>query len=132
MGERSAVRPKSGQSVCQSDPGLRRPTPPSTAGLKPAARPSFQFPAVTNSKDHSEARAAGLTQRKTGRSARQSLAVQFQRAALGSIVLSPALTAAPSYPLDDSEIAMLIQFFETLDRWDREARSSNSVGLGEG
>ena len=42
MGERSAVRPKSGQSVSQSDPGLRRPTPPSTAGRKPAARPPFQ------------------------------------------------------------------------------------------
>jgi hypothetical protein len=27
MGERSAVRPKSGQSVTQSDPGLRQPTP---------------------------------------------------------------------------------------------------------
>ena len=42
MGERSAVRPKSGESVSQSDPGLRRPTPPSTAGRKPAARPPFQ------------------------------------------------------------------------------------------
>jgi hypothetical protein len=58
--------------------------------------------------------------------------VQSQRAALGSIVLSSALTAVPSYPLADSEITTLIQFFEILDRWDRKARPSSPAGLGEG
>jgi hypothetical protein len=36
--------------------------------------------------------------------------------------------AAETVPhfLDDSEVGALIQFFKTLDRWDREFRSSNS------
>jgi hypothetical protein len=34
------------------------------------------------------------------------------------------------YTLDDSHIAALIQFFETLGRWDRELNSSNS-GVSE-
>ncbi len=125
MGERSAVRPKSGESVRQSDPGLRRPTPPLTAGRKPAARPPLQFLPATSSKNDSRLRAAGNTQRKTGRGAGQSPAVQFRRAARVSFTQSTQTDSDLPYALEDSHIEILIQFFETLDLWDREARASN-------
>jgi len=126
MGERSAVRPKSGESVRQSDPGLRRPTPPITAGRKPAARPPVQFLPATDSKTKSnKVREAGLTQRKTGRGAGRSPAVLSRRAAPDSFTLSAQSDSVLPYALDDSDIKALIQFFETLDRWDREARISN-------
>ncbi|HUS20187.1 MAG TPA: hypothetical protein VMZ25_11110 [Terriglobales bacterium] len=41
-GKRNAVRNNTGQSVHQSDPGLRRPTFPATAGRKPEACPPLQ------------------------------------------------------------------------------------------
>jgi len=123
MGERSAVRPKSGQSVSQSDPGLRRPTPPSMAGRKPAARPPVQFRPAADSKDDSRPRAAGGAQRKTGRGAGQSPAVQTQRAALGSFTPLADTDAVLSFAPDDSQITALIEFFQTLDRWDREAHA---------
>jgi hypothetical protein len=126
MGERSAVRPKSGETVRQSVPALRRPTPPSTAGRKPAARPSGYFPPVIDSQDDYRPRAAGLFQRKTGRGAGQSPAIQSRRAAPCSFT-SPAQSASVlPYPLEDSHIAALIEFFEMLDRWDQELHSSNS------
>jgi hypothetical protein len=121
MGERSAVRPKSGKSVRQSDPALRRPTPPSTAGRKPAARPPIQFPSATDPKVVPTAREAGGTQSKTGRGTGQSPANQARREALGSFTLPTQSNSFPSYALDDSQITTLIQFFQTLDRWDKEA-----------
>ena len=124
MGERSAVGTKSGESVRQSDPGLRRPTPPSTAGRKPAARPPIQFLPAENSKVDSRARAAGLSQRKTGRSARRSLAIQARREAPGSFTPSDESDSPTPYALDESQISALIQFFSTLDRWDKEAHGS--------
>jgi hypothetical protein len=124
MGERSAVRQKSGQSVSQSDPGLRRPTPPSTAGRKPAARPPVQFHPAAGSKDDSRPRAAGYTQRKTGRGAGQSPAVQTQREAMGSFTPRADSDSVLPYALDDSHITALIEFFQTLDRWDREAHAA--------
>jgi hypothetical protein len=33
------------------------------------------------------------------------------------------------YSLDDSQISSLIQFFETLDRWDTETHFSNSDSI---
>ena len=129
MGEQSAVGPKSGETVRQSVPGLRRPTTPSTAGRKLAARPPLQFPPATDSTDDSRTREAGLPQRKTGRSARQSLAIQSQREAPGSFTGSVQCVSSLPYSLDDSHISSLIQFFETLDRWDREAHSSNSNSI---
>jgi hypothetical protein len=125
-GERSAVRPRTGESVRQSDPELRRPTPPSTAVRKSAARPSVQFLPTTDSKDDSRPRAAGLSQRKTGRGAGWNPAIQFRREAPGSLTQSAQSNSVPPYTLDDSHITALIQFFETLDRWDREAHSANS------
>ena len=116
MGERSAVRPKSGQSVSQSDPGLRRPTPPSTAGRKPAARPPISpWKARTNA-----AREAGLPQPKIGQGAGQSPAISTQREALGTSLLTPEAQAAPLLTLDKSQIKALADFIKTLDRWDRE------------
>jgi hypothetical protein len=97
MGERSAVEPKSGKTVRQSVPGLRRPTPPSTAGRKPAARPPNQSPAI-----------------------------QSRREAPGSYTLPAQPPPTPSCVLGDFEITTLIEFFQILDRWDREVHSSNS------
>lgn len=124
MGERSAVRPKSGESVYQSDPALRRPTPPSTAGRKPAARPPVQLTPATDSKDDSRPREAGCTQRKTGWGSGQSPDVQSQRAAPDSFSEATESKPVLPYALDDSDIAALIHFFQTLDRWDREAYES--------
>ena len=121
MGERSAVQPKSGESVRQSDPGLRRPTPPSTAGRKPAARPPIQIPPVSDSKGNSRPREAGGSQRKTGRGAGWNPAIQSRRAAPGSFTPMAESDSALSYTPDDPQITALIQFFETLDRWDKEA-----------
>jgi len=87
-GERSAVRPKSRETVRQSVPALRRPTPPSTAGRKPAARPPVQHLPATGSKDEPRPREAGGAQRKTGRGAGQTPAIQSRRVALGSFTPS--------------------------------------------
>lgn len=124
MGERSAVRPKSGKSVSQSDPGLRRPTPPSTAGRKPAARPSILFPSATGTKTIAIAREVVITQRKTGRGTGQSPANQARREALGSFTSSFQSDPIQSDTLDDSQIGTLIEFFQTLDRWDKEAHGT--------
>jgi hypothetical protein len=121
MGERSAVRPKSGKSVRQSDPALRRPTPPLTAGRKPAARPPIQISPATDLQFHSTLREAGTSQRKTVRGSGQSPANQARSEAQGSFTLSTQSDSLPPNTLDDSQITLLIQFFETLDRWDKEA-----------
>jgi hypothetical protein len=127
MGERSAVRPKSGKSVRQSDPALRRPTPPPTAGRKPAARPPVQIPPAADRQFGSTSREAGISQRKTVRGAGQSPAVQTQREALGSLTPSTQSESALPYALDDAQITILIQFFQTLDRWDKEAHGIQTM-----
>lgn len=121
VGERSAVRPKSGQSVFQSDPGLRRPTPPATVGRKPAARPPisvFSFPP-----QHSELplREAEHPQPKTGRGAGRSPAV-FRREAPDKNRSELSLLNR-----SESELAPLIEFIKFLDRWDREAHGTESM-----
>ncbi len=121
MGERSAVRPKSGQSVSQSDPGLRRPTSPSTVGRKSAARPPIQLQSPTDSKLHPKPREAGVPQPKTGRGAGWNPAQQPRREAPGSFSEPVESEPVLPYDVDDSQIKALIEFFETLDRWDREA-----------
>jgi len=121
MGERSAVRPKSGKSVRQSDPALRRPTSPSTAGRKPAARPPVQNDPASDLDFRSPAREAGTSQRKTVRGTGQSPDSQAQRKALGSFTSTTQSDSSISYVLDDSQIKTLIEFFQTLDRWDKEA-----------
>ena len=133
MGERSAVRPKSGKSVRQSDPGLRRPTPPSTAGRKPAARPPLQLVRTIQPAETQETREAGLAQHKTGQGAGQSPAERPQREALGTCDACPDRDdchephLSPLCNLDDSQLAVLIDFFRILDRWDREAHGKQSM-----
>jgi hypothetical protein len=122
MGERSAVETKSGKSVHQSDPGLRRPTSSATVGRKPAARPPI-LTASAVSIDNPEAREVGLPQRKTGQGAGQSPAIPIQREALDANAFN--VGEIPSRKtLEDSEIASLLQFFEILNRWDREAHDA--------
>ena len=123
MGERSAVRPKSGQSVCESDPGLRRPTPPVTAGRKPAARP----PHTQQNPVEETAREAGLAQPKIRRGAGQSPAVSTQREALCNSDDPLECRTNDATAFDDSQIASLIDFFSTLDRWDREAHGQPTM-----
>jgi hypothetical protein len=118
VGERGAVRPKSGKSVRQSDPGLRRPTPPPTAGRKPAARPPLSFPPL-HSTDPAQRECPFLpAQPKTGRGAGQSPAVQAARSAVIQSLPTPAYVAPVQ--LENSEIGLLVEFFKILDRWDRE------------
>ena len=116
MGERSAVRPKSGQSVCESDPGLRRPTPPKTAGRKPAARPI---------QPEEIAREAGLTQPKIRRGAGQSPAVRSQREALVTSTNQPDNSPLPV--LDQSQIKALAEWIKILHRWKREAHDHSTM-----
>jgi hypothetical protein len=134
MGERSAVRPKSGKSVYQSDSGLRRPTPPATAGRKPEARPPVSTvcrPEVEI--EDFESRVAGLSQPKTGQGFGDGVPdIETQREALRS--LSPsgdreagALGASGLESLDDYSIRQLLEFFEILDRWDREAHGKQTM-----
>lgn len=110
-GERSAVDSKSGEPVTQSGPGLRRPTTAATAGRNPEARPSPSQP-------------------KTGWGAGQSPAIEFRREALESSLTQSveceavALDASSPDYLDEQSIQQLISFFETLDRWDREANAN--------
>jgi hypothetical protein len=126
MGERSAVGSKSGESVRQSDPGLKRPTPPATAGRKPAARPSF-LPVVTSEfAEDSRPREAGPFQPKTGRGAGRSPALHSRREAPRSFTGSEFGHATEPSTIDDSQIAALIRFFQTLDRWDRELSFNQS------
>jgi hypothetical protein len=119
MGERSAVGPKSGKSVSQSDPGLRRPTPPATAGRKPAARPPISVRSFTGCKSGLTLHEAEHAQPKTGRGAGQSPAAAIRREA--PRVDPEGLRALRLADLSDSELAPLIEFFRLLDRWDREA-----------
>jgi hypothetical protein len=125
MGERSAVRPKSGQSVYQSDPGLRRPKPPSTAGRKPAARPPISILSFTPPRFESMAHEVGTDQPKTGRGAGQSPVVPIEREAPKSIAsLSPW---SALLEMSDSELSPLIQYIKILDRWDKEAHEKHSI-----
>jgi hypothetical protein len=113
MDERGAVELKSGETVHQSVPGLRRPTSPPTAGRKSAARPSV-FEVCT------ESRVAGLrSQPKTGRGAGQSPAISDQREALYSVESQAEGLSVPVLEVHD--IRLLLEFFTILDRWDREA-----------
>lgn len=131
-GERGAVRPKSGTSVHQSDPALRRPTPPPTAGRKPEARPpvtshGFGFDVAP------ESREAGLpSQRKTGRGTERRSVEYPQREALGTDQTSDpreagALDARTADSLTDDDVRQIIEFFTILDRWDREAHGTKTM-----
>lgn len=104
MGKRSAVRTESGESVSQSDPGLRRPTPPATAGRKPEACPALSSGVAADPSDSFNPRVAGQSQRKTGRGVGQS----------------PAASVVDwSSELDPESLARLIAFLHLLDEWER-------------
>jgi hypothetical protein len=81
-------------------------------------------------------RAAGPSQPQTGRGVGQSPTVQFsgqfQRDALGSFTEPEPSSAEdspiPSDSISPLEIQSLVEFFQTLDRWERELRASNAHG----
>jgi len=131
MGERDAVGPKSGPSVSQSDPGLRRPTLPPTAGRKPEARPplhshGFDLGVAVAPK----LREAGLPyQPKTGRVAGPGPAEYLQREALDTNPTSDpreagARDARTADSLSEDDLQQIIEFFTILDRWAREAHGN--------
>jgi hypothetical protein len=113
-GERCAVGSNSGPSVDHSDPGLRRPTSPATAGRKPAARPPISQP-------------------KSGQGFGDRVPdIEPQREALGLLNPSGAreagvLDASNLESLDDYSVRQLLEFFEILDRWDREAHGTKTM-----
>jgi len=134
MGERDAVGSKSGQSVSQSDPGLRRPTLPPTAGRKPEARPPLQSHGFELEVAFApKLREAGLPyQPKTGRGAGQGTAEELQREALDTDQFSypseaGALDARSADSLSVDDLPRLIEFFTMLDRWDREAHGTQTM-----
>ena len=49
-----------------------------------------------------------------------------ERAALGTFAEIPESPLSPLYPLGDFQMTSLIQFFQSLDRWDREFHSCNA------
>jgi hypothetical protein len=113
MGERIAAELIPEKTVDHSVPGLKQRTDPPTAGRTPAARPPILQP-------------------ESGRGVGQSPTVPSQREALVPPVPSDeraafSLDAAPSEPLSEFEIQTLIQFFTTLDRWDREAHGTQTM-----
>lgn len=123
MGERSAAGQKSGATVHQSVPGLRLPTPPATAGRKPAARPPDSC---------SESREAGpQSQPKTGRGAGQCPAVEVLREAqykhASSNSSEQGKHSEDPLTLDETSTRALLEFFLMLDRWDREANHAPTM-----
>jgi len=129
MGEWSAVKLKPGESVSESAPGLRRPIPPSPAGRKLTAR--LQDPSLSpaESRDGFPPRASSRTQRKTGRGAGQQSGIQSQSAEMDSFTENPRSDSISQGSLNDLQITTLIQFFQALDRWDRELHSSNTGAI---
>lgn len=121
MGERNAVGTKSGKSVSHSDPGLRRPTLPSTVGRKPKARPPTHPLPIPETDIQAGSREAAGSQRKNGRGSGQSPAIRARRTAPCSFASLDQTDPILPYTLNDSQITTLIQFFQTLDRWDKEA-----------
>ena len=129
VGERSAVGPNSGATVSQSVPGLRRPTPPATAGRKSAARPPVLSRGAGSAVAAWDREAELTAQSKTGRGAGQSHAQEIRREAPNSISPSVSreagtLNAPNAELLDDYSTRQLIEFLETLDQWDREAHGN--------
>jgi hypothetical protein len=111
MDERVAADSNSGNAVDHSAPGLKQRTHPPTAGRKPAARPPILQP-----KSGAGSGVADPT-------------ADSQREALGSLVPSDeraafSLDAVDADPLSETELQSLIQFFTTLDRWDKEAHGT--------
>jgi hypothetical protein len=99
-GKRDAVLPKSGLSVHPSDPGLKGPTIPSTAGRTPAA--------CLIPQQGAETRPAAL-QHKTGAGR------------------SPAVVAvACSSELDRESVDAFIAVFRLLDEWERKLHCKKS------
>ena len=98
-GKRDAVFLKSGLSVHPSDPGLKRPTLPTTADRTSAA--------CLIPRQSAETCPAGL-QHKTGRGVGQSPAAF-------AVVCSPGV--------DREDIDRLIAFFQLLDEWERKTNA---------
>lgn len=119
-GERSAVGLKSGNSVANSEPVLRRPGTPATAGRKPAARP----PSLRGRE------AAPLTQPKSwpGFGAGPEEVARARASARG-LPPEPSVRREASAldALDSESLSSLRAFFELLDRWDREASNDAKV-----
>jgi hypothetical protein len=67
------------------------------------------------------------SQHKNGRGLGQSPDIRARREAPGSFTPDAECESALSCSLDDFQIAAFIQFFETLDRWDKEAHGIEAM-----
>jgi hypothetical protein len=119
-GKRNAAGNKSGSTVANSAPVLRRPTSPLTAGRKPAASPPSTSGvgvaigvgvAVDIAVDLGVDVAVDLGVGASGS--------QLKSWAVTQSNSSNALSACPPPLLSDSDISELRSFFELLDQWDR-------------
>src|SRR5689334_3107755 len=109
MGKPSAVEFDSGETVANSVPGLRRPTSPARAGRKPDACP----PILSTSQPKSWP-GFGAGGPEEDRRERASATGNDQEP-------SEPREARALDALDEFSTSQLRQFFELLDRWDREA-----------
>jgi hypothetical protein len=120
-GERGAVGSKSGNSVANSEPVLRRPGTPATAGRKPAARPPISR----------EREAPPLSQLKgwPGFGAGSHEEIARERESVSGLPPEPSVRREASAldALDSESISRLRAFFELLDRWDREAEHDRKI-----
>lgn len=118
-GKRNAVGNKSGSTVANSVPVLRRPTSPPTAGRKPAASPPITFGvdvdlAVDLDLDIALDVEASRSQLKSW-----GVGVDVVLGVGSHTNLSTALSKCLPPLLNDSDISELRAFFELLDLWDR-------------
>lgn len=121
MGERGAVGLKSGDSVANSEPVLRRPGTPSTADRKPAARPpASQRCAVSPA-----------TQPQSWQGFGDRVPEEIARERISASGLQPETSvgrAASALETNDTDsISQLRAFFELLDRWDREVANATKT-----
>lgn len=118
MGERSAVGNKSGNSVANSEPVLRRPETPPTAGRNPAARPP---------KSRGR-RAVPATQPKSWQGCGDGVPEDIARERDCASGQPPEQSVGRGAPaLDADSISRLRTFFELLDHWDREAAHETKI-----
>jgi hypothetical protein len=114
-GERDAVRIDSGSPVDHSGPGLTvGPTLPATTGRKPVARLPVFHNTDQSPYEVKERREAAICQPKSGQGCGDSVPASDEREAL-------------ALSFDDFSISQLREFFELLDRWDREAHGTQTM-----
>jgi hypothetical protein len=123
-GKRNAVGNKSGSTVANSVPVLRRPTSPPTAGRKPAASPPSTSGVGVDvdldlAVDLDLDVALDFEASRSSQLKNWGVGVDFALGVGSHSNSSTALSTCPPPLLSDSDISELRSFFELLDQWDR-------------